>query len=154
MSAIGLELSLDAEMVAVVRATSRPDQGKGHFHLEELFYGPAAAVGGVVAGAAVWLDPMPCAGLLPTLRHAGCWPRLLEATDVAAASYEFREAVRARLLSADPSEALRSAMMFAMRRPLAAAFAFDRRRAAADQSMLNACCFARWGANVPEPQIF
>jgi hypothetical protein len=45
-------------------------------------------------------------------------------------------------------------MMYAMRRPLATAFAFDRRRAAADQSVLNAAAFAAWGAKVPEPMIY
>jgi hypothetical protein len=78
----------------------------------------------------------------------------LQAADVAAASYEIKALIRARRITADPHEALEQAMKYAVRRPLAQAFAFDRRRAAADQSVLNACAFAVWGAKIPPPQIF
>src|SRR5207245_2719751 len=81
----------------------------------------------VAAGAQVWLDPMPCAGLLAALRAAGVSLHLLEAVDVAAASYEFKAEVRARRVTADDHPALREAMMHAQRRPLATAFAFARR---------------------------
>jgi hypothetical protein len=84
--AIGMEMSLDTEVVAVVRCSPREDRGKSHIHLEVLFYDAAEGAVAAVAGKQVFLDPMPNAGLLPALRKAGCWPRLLEATDVAAAS--------------------------------------------------------------------
>ena len=153
MSAIGLEMSLDTEAAAVVRASPREDAGAGCFHLTVLFYGPADYVAATVAGEQVFCDPMPNAGLLPGLRKAGCWPRLMEAVDVAAASYEFKAAVRARRVTADEHPALAEAMKYAVRRPLAAAFAFDRRRAAADQSVLNAAAFAMFGAKVPAADI-
>ena len=154
MKAIGLEMSLNADVAAAIEAAGRQDGGVWHFHLRELYYGPADGVAAVVAGAQVWCDPMPCGALVPSLQHVGCWPRLLEATDVAAASYEFKVAVQARRVTADPSEALRQAMMYAVRRPLATAFAFERRKVASDMSVLNAAAFAMWGAKVPEPQIF
>ena len=152
--AIGMEMSLDTEVVAVVRASPRADLGKGFFHLEILYYGPPDGAVAVVAGKQVYLDPMACVGLVPSLRKAGCWARELAATDVAAASYEIKAAIRVRRVTADAHEALRAAMMYAMRRPLATAFAFDRRRALADQSVLNAAAFAMWGAKVPTAEIF
>jgi len=154
MSAIGLELSVDTDVAAAIEAAGRPVEGTWFFHLRVMFYGPADEVPAHVAGAAVWCDPMPCAGLLPSLRKAGCWPRLLEATDVAAASYEYKSAVRARRVTADPHEALREAMKYAQRRPLATAFAFERRKVASDMSVLNAAAFAMWGAKVPAAEIF
>jgi hypothetical protein len=42
-------------------------------------------------------------------------------------------------------EALQAAMKFAVRRPLAAGFAFERRRVQVDMSALNAASFALWG---------
>ncbi len=155
MSAIGLEMSLDTDSAAAIEAVPREDRGSGCFHLRVLFYGPADEVAAVLpAGAGVYLDPMPCAGLLPGLRKAGCWPRLLEAADVAAASYEWKAAVRARRVTADAHEALRDAMKYAIRRPLAAAFAFERRRVPCDMSVLNAAAFGMWGAKVPAADIF
>jgi hypothetical protein len=154
MSAIGLELSLDTDVAAAIEAAGRLDAGVWYFHLRVMHYGPADEVAAAVAGAQVWCDPMVCAGLLPSLRKAGCWPRLLEATDVAAASYEYKTAVRARRVTAEPHEALREAMKYAQRRPLATSFAFERRKVASDMSVLNAAAFSMWGAKVPEPQIF
>src|SRR5205823_6630529 len=141
MSAIGLEMSLDTERAAVVRASPREDAGAGCFHLTVLFYGPAVEAAFCVPGEQLVGHPRPNAGRLPGLRKAGCWRRLVEAVDVAAASYEFKAAVRARRVTADEHPALAEAMKYAVRRPLAAAFAFDRRRAAADQSVLNAAAF-------------
>jgi hypothetical protein len=154
VSAIGLEMSVDTDLAAAVQASPRDDLGPGYFHLQVLHYGPADGVVAVVRGGEVWCDSMPNAGLLPSLRKAGCWPHLLESADVAAASYEFKQAIRDRRVSADPHEGLREAMMYAQRRPLAAAFAFERRRVASDMSLLNACCFAMWGAKVPAAEIF
>lgn len=154
MSGIGLELSVDTDLAAAVQASSRIDLGTGYFHLTVLHYGPTGEVVSAVGGQQVWVDPMPCGALLPTLRKAGCWPHELQALDVAVASYEFKTAVRDRKVSADPHEGLRQAMMYAMRRPLAAGFAFERRRAAFDMSLLNACCFAMWAAKIPPAEIF
>jgi hypothetical protein len=152
--ALGLELSLDTEQVAVVRVSSREDRGRGHFHVQVLHYGSADGAVVWVAGRACWLDPLVNAALLPDLRKAGVWPHLLESADVVAASYQFKMAVRARQVTADDHPALKAAMMFAMRRPLTQAFAFDRLRSAADQSVLNAAAFGMFAARVPEPNIF
>jgi hypothetical protein len=153
-AAIGLEMSVDTELAAVVRAEPRPDRGEGHFHLAVVFYDAADYAVAGIAGEQVWCDPMPCAGLLPALRKAGCWPRFLEATDVAAASYEIKAAIRGRRVTAEPHEALKAAMMYAARRALATGFGFERRRVASDQSVLNAAAFAMWGAKVPPAEIF
>lgn len=152
--AIGLEMSLDTELAAVVAATPREDVGKGFFHLRVLHYGAAGLAAAVVAGSQVWCDPMPCAGLLPSLRSAGVWARELAAVDVAAASYEFKAAVQERRVTADDHPALRDAMKYAVRRPLAVAFAFERRKVMSDMAILNAAAFAMWGAKVPQPEIF
>jgi hypothetical protein len=88
---------------------------------------------------------MPNAGLLAPLRAAGVQLHLLEAVDVAAAAYEFKQEVRGRRVTAGAHPALREAMMHAQRRPLAAGFAFERRRVEADMSPVNACAFAVWG---------
>jgi hypothetical protein len=154
MSAIGLEMSLDTDLAAAIEAAGRQDAGVWYFHLRVMHYGPADEVAAAVAGAAVWCDPMVCGALLPSLRKAGCWPRLLEATDVAAASYEYKSAVRTRRVTAEPHEALREAMKYAQRRPLASQFAFERRKVASDMSVLNSAAFAMWGAKVPPAEIF
>jgi hypothetical protein len=153
MSAIGLEMSLDTDFAAAIEAEAREDRGAGFFHLRVLLYGPPEEVVAVVAGREVWCDPVPNAALLPSLRKAGCYPHKLEAAAVAAASYEFKTAVRARMLTADPHEVLRDAMKYAVRRPLAQAFAFERRRAACDMSILNSAAFAVWAARVPVADI-
>src|SRR6266705_3084399 len=107
---IGLEMSLDTDVAAAIEAVP---YGDGRFHLKVRHYGPADLVAAVVAGRSVWLDPMPCAGLLDGLRKAGAWPHELTAVDVAAASYEYKTLVRARRLTADPHPALRDAMKYA-----------------------------------------
>jgi hypothetical protein len=154
MSGIGFEVSLDTDLAATVWAEPRPDRGKGHFHLARVVYGPVGEVMAEVRDVQVYLDPMPTGGLLPTLRHQRTWPHELTAIEVAAASWEFKQAVRERRVSSVPHEGLRQAMQYAMRRPLAAGFAFERRRAAFDMSLLNACCFALQAAAIPPPAIF
>jgi hypothetical protein len=57
-------------------------------------------------------------------------------------------------VTADDHPALRDAMKYAQRRPLATAFAFERRRVEVDMSVLNACAFSMWGAKVPPAEIF
>jgi hypothetical protein len=151
MSAIGLEMSMDTDLAAVLLAAPSGDPDGGCFRLRVLFYGPADEAPGLVAGDQVWLDPMPNAGLLAPLRAAGAQLHLLEAVDVAAASYEYKAAVRARRVSADGHEALRDAMKHAVRRPLATAFAFERRKVDADMSVLNAAAFALWGETHQQP---
>jgi hypothetical protein len=149
VSAIGLEMSVSTDLVAVLRAVPAGDEGC--LHLEVLHYGPAEQVPALLAAGQVWLDPMPCAGLLAPLRAAGASLHLLEAVDVAAASYEFKEKVRARQVTADDHPALREAMMHAHRRPLATAFAFERKRVTADMSPVNAAAFALWGQTHQQP---
>ena len=152
MSSIGLEMSVDTELAAVATAHR---QGDGEVcQVDVTYYGaPEGAVGEAArlagqagwGGCAVYVDPMPCAGLLAPLRAAGVPVHLLEAVDVAAAAFEFKQEVRARRLKAGDHPALHEAMRFAVRRPLAAAFAFERRRVEADMSALNAAAFAVWG---------
>ena len=81
---------------------------------------------------------MPCAGILDDLRAAGVWLHLLEATDVAAAQWQFTTEVRARRVKLGGHPALRESMRAALPRPLAARFAFERKRVTADMSPLNA----------------
>lgn len=153
MMAVGLEMSMDTELAAVVAAT-RPD-GEEMCRVDLEFYGPADAAAGEAArlcsgpgaglGCGVFCDPMPSAGLLPPLRAAGLRVHLLEAVDVAAAAYEFKAAVRGRRVTAAGHEALRESMRFAVRRSLASGFAFERRRVETDMSPLNAAAFGLWG---------
>jgi hypothetical protein len=155
--AVGLEMSADTELAAAVEAAAGEGAEAGCFRLRVLFYGPAEEVAAAVAGSQLWCDPMPCAGLLGQLRAAGAWPRLMEAVDVAQASYEFKAAVRARRVSLVPGaadEALREAMKYAAPRALAARFAFERRRVPCDMSPVNAAAFAVWGAKTPPAEIF
>lgn len=151
MSTVGLEMSLDTDLAAVLSAAPAGEPDAGCFRLEVVFYGPADEAPGLVAGQQVWLDPMPNAGLLAPLRAAGVSVHLLEAVDVAAASYEFKAAVRGRRVTAGAHEALRDAMKYAVRRPLAAAFAFERRKVEVDMSVLNAAAFALWGETHQQP---
>lgn len=144
----GVELSLDGETGSVVAARPR-DGGWG---IELVFYRAAMGLPETLAGlyeaepeaAGVFCDPMPCAGILDALRRH-VWVRKLEAVDVAAAATQFRAAVKAREVSAAAHPALEQALTFAMQRPLASAFAYERRKVAADMSPLNAAAFALWG---------
>jgi hypothetical protein len=154
VSGIGFEVSMDTDLAAAVWASPRTDLGKGFYHLARVEYGPVAEVVNTIRELQVRCDGLVCAGLLPTLRRVGCWPHELAAAEVAAASWEFKQAVRGRRVSSIPHEGLRQAMMFAMRRPLAMGFAFERRRVAFDMSLLNAAIFAMYTAAIPPPAIF
>jgi hypothetical protein len=92
----------------------------------------------------VFVDPMLIAPVLEGLRNR-VWLHTMEAVDVAAAAGQFRAAVKARLITAGEHPALEQALTYAMRRPLAAAFGFERRRVPCDMSPLNAAAFAVWG---------
>jgi hypothetical protein len=150
ISACGIELSTDTEVCSVAMA-GRED-GARRYQVDLLYYGPSA--GAIdAAGAAVgseeslgaYADPMQIAGLLDDLRNAGVWLHLLTAVEVASASYVFKQAVRGRKIKTSGHEALKSALQYATRRPLAAAFAFERRKVPADMSPLNAASFALYG---------
>jgi hypothetical protein len=94
--------------------------------------------------AGVFVDPMPSAVVLDRLRQR-VWLRSLEAIDVAAAAAEFRLLLKDRLLRAVEHPALEQALTFAQRRPLAAAYGFERTRVPCDMSPLNAAAFGLWG---------
>jgi len=136
-------------MGSVADVRSRPGGG---YRIELVFYrladDLAEALGSLYEAdpdaAGVFLDPMPCAGVLDALRER-VWVHKLEAVDVAAAAQQFRGAVKARLVEAVPHPALEQALTFAAQRPLATAFGFERRRVAADMSSLNASAFGLWG---------
>lgn len=149
MVALGLELSIDTEMAAIYAAGR---EGSGKYVVQEMFYGAALLAAGEVIrlysaldNCGVCCDPMPNAPILDELRNAGVWLHLLEAVDVSAAAGQFKALVRGRNIAINGGEALRASMQFAVRRPLAAAFAFERRRVEADMSPLNAASFALWG---------
>lgn len=150
MVALALELSTDTDMAAVYAAGR--DDGASRYTAAELFYGDTEDAAGQVIrlsaeldNCGLYCDPMPCAGVLPALRNAGVWLHLLEAVDVAAASYAFKAAVRGRKVSISGGPELKAAMQYAVRRPLAAAFAFERRRVPCDMAPLNAAAFSLWG---------
>ena len=145
----GVELSPDAEMGSVAEVRSRDG---GLYRVELVFYRLADDLPGALGSlyeadpdaAGVFLDPMPCAGILDALRER-VWVHKLEAVDVAASAQQFRGAVKARLIEAAPHPALEQALTFAAQRPLATAFGFERRKVAADMSPLNASAFGLWG---------
>lgn len=149
MTAFGVELDQEGELgaCAAVRLGKR-----GRWRVELVFYGPAAALaeeaGRLYAAeaecAGFFCDPMPCAGILDALR-AGVWLHVLEAVDVAAAAQQLRAAVKARKVTAAPHPALEAAMAYAIRRPLANAFSFERRRVPCDMAPLQAAAFGFWG---------
>lgn len=144
----GVELSPDGEMGSVVAVSSR----SGGYLLELVFYQQADGLADVLGplyeadpdAAGVFLDPMPCAGILDALAER-VWVHRLEAVDVAASAQQFRGAVKARLVEGVPHPALEQALTFAAQRPLATAFGFERRRVAADMGPLNAAAFGLWG---------
>jgi hypothetical protein len=149
VTAWGAELDDTGERGAVVAA--RPRDGGGWL-LELVFYQPAqllpAALGALYdaepEALGVFCDPMLVAPVLDGLR-ARAWVHTLEAVDVAAAAGQLRAAVRARQVTALEHPALEQAITYATRRPLAAAFGFERRRVPADMAPLNAAAFALWG---------
>jgi hypothetical protein len=149
VTAWGVELDDAGELGALVAA--QPREGGG-WRVELVFYQPAqllpaaasAAYEAEPDGVGVFCDPMLVAPVLEDLR-ARAWVHTMEAVDVAAAAGQFRTAVKARQVTAAEHPALEQALTYAMRRPLAAAFGFERRRVACDMSPLNAASFALWG---------
>jgi hypothetical protein len=148
-TAWGVELDDTGEMGAAVAA--RPREGGG-WRVEVVFYQPAQLLPAAIGAAydsepdavGVFVDPMLIAPVLEDLRNR-VWLHTMEAVDVAAAAGQFRAAVKARQITAVEHPALEQALTFAMRRPLAAAFGFERRRVPCDMSPLNAAAFAVWG---------
>jgi hypothetical protein len=145
--AIGLELSADTDMAAI--AVAGLDGGRWQADL--VFYGsPDDAAGqvsrlyGELDNCGVFLDGLPCAGILDGLR-AAVWLHELSPEDVAASAWQFVTEVRARRVKLGEHPALRKSMQAAVPRPLAARFAFERRRVTSDMSPLNASAFALWG---------
>ena len=146
--AIGLELSTDTDMAACAIASR--DGAK--YLADVMFYGsPDEAVAQCSRlytelddNCGLFCDPQPCAGIVDGLRAAGIWLHLLEATDVAAASWQYTTEVRGRRVTAGKHPALKEAMRAAVPRPLVLRFAFER-KVTADMSPLNACAFALWG---------
>ena len=122
------------------------------WRVDLVFYQPAVALPAWLAGrydaedesAGVFCDPMPCAPVLDDLRR-GVSLHTLEAVDVAAASAQFKTAVKGRKVVAGEHPALEQAVTYALQRPLATAFGYERRKVAADMSPLNAAAFALWG---------
>ena len=71
---------------------------------------------------------------------------------MAAAAQQCLSAVRARIIRAVPHPALEQALTYAVQRPLASTFGFERRRVLADMSPLNAMEFGLWGLRRHEEQ--
>jgi hypothetical protein len=146
--AIGLELSADVDMAAIAVAGSEG----GTWRADLMFYGsPDDAVaeasrlyGALEDNCGVFCDPMPCAGILDALAAAVQLTRL-GPEDVAAAAWQFTTEVRARRVKLAGHPALKESMRAAVPRPLAARFAFERRRVSSDMSPLNAAAFALLG---------
>jgi len=145
--AIGLELSAETDMASV--AVAGAEDGKPAVNLA--FYGsPEAAVAEAsrlylaLETCGVFADPLPCAGVLDELRRE-TWLRELTAEDVAAAAWQFTTEVRSRRVKLTGHPALREAMRSAVPRPLAARFAFERKKVISDMSPLNAAAFALLG---------
>jgi hypothetical protein len=147
MVAVGLELAEGTDVASIAVA----GRGGGKWSASLVFYGsPDDAAGevsrlyGELDTCGVFIDPMPCAGLVDDLR-AVCWLHLLDVADVAASAWQFTTEVRARRVKLSGHPALKESMQAAVPRSLAARFAFERRRVTADMSPLNASAFALWG---------
>ncbi len=158
--AIGLELSAEADVAAI--AVAARDGGKWLADL--VFYGsPDEAVAqcsrlyGELDNCGLFLDPMPCAGIVDDLR-VNAWVHLLGPEDVAAASWQFTTELRGRRVKLGKHPALKESLRAAVPRPLAVRFAFERRRVTADMSPLNAAAFGLWGLrkneSVSEPGVW
>jgi hypothetical protein len=161
MMAIGLELSTDVDMAAIGVASVEG----GRYLVDVVWYGSpdlvvaeASRLYGETDNVGVFADPQPCAGVLDALRAAGVWLHLMEATDVAAASWQYTTEVRARRVKGGKHPALREAMRAALPRPLALRFGFERKRVSVDMSPLNSAAFALWGLRrneaVAEPGVW
>jgi hypothetical protein len=148
MIAFGVELNWAADLGAVVSA----EQVELGFRLRVLYYaapgGLADAVAAEYAGAVespgVFYDAMPTAPVLDSLEQR-VPAHKLRVVEVAAASAQFREGVRSRLVRGDEHRALEQALTFAVQRPLSTAFGFERKRVPCDMSPLNAAAFGLWG---------
>ena len=148
MMGIGLELSTDVDMAAIGVASAEG----GRYLVDVAWYGSsdlvvaeAARLYGETDNVGVFADPQPCAGVLDGLRATGVWLHLMEAVDVAAASWQYTTEVRGRRVKGGAHPPLREAMRAAVPRPLALRFGFERKRVTADMSPLNAAAFALWG---------
>lgn len=145
----GAECDQSAELGSIAEARDLPD---GSWRIRIAYYLPLHGMARVAAGlyeaepetAGFFLDPMPSAPVLEDLARVVLVHRL-EAVDVAAASAQFRSALKGRRVTAEEHPALEQALTFALQRPLAAAFGFERRKVACDMSPLNAAAFALWG---------
>jgi hypothetical protein len=158
--AIGLELSADTDMASI--AVAGRDGGKWSANL--VFYGsPDDAVAQCSAlyaeldNCGVFADPMPCAGVLDSLRVA-VWLHELSAEEVAASAWQFVTEGRTRRVKLGGHAALKESMRAALPRQLALRFAFERHKVTADMSPLNASAFALWGLRknegVSEPGVW
>ena len=158
--AIGFEVSATTDAAAVAVAGKEGSR----WAVNLAFYGsPEEAVtqaSGLYAGTencGVYLDPMPSAGVLDQLRPA-VWLHELGPEDVAAASWQFVTEVRGRRVKLTGDPALRESMRSAVPRPLAARFAFERKRVTSDMAPLNASAFACLGLrrheSVAEPGVW
>jgi hypothetical protein len=145
---IGLELSAEVDAAALAVAGT---EGK-RWSVDLAFYGsPEAAV--TEAGklyqntenCGVFLDPMPCAGILDELRAAGLWLTTFGPEDVSAAAWQFTTAVRAHQVKLGGHKALRESMRAAVPRPLTQRWAFERYKTTSDMAPLNSAAFALLG---------
>ncbi len=159
--AIGLELSAEADVASI--AVAARDGAKWRADL--MYYGsPDGATGeasrlyGELENCGLFLDPLPSAGILDDLRAAGVWMHVLGPEDVAASAWQFTTEFRVHRVKLSGHPALKESLRAAVPRPLAARFAFERRRVTADMSPLNAAAFAVWGLRkneaVSEPGVW
>jgi hypothetical protein len=157
--AIGLELSAAADVAAIAVAA----RDGANWRADLMFYGSpdevtgeAARLYGELDNCGLFLDPLPCAGILDGLRAAGVWLHELGPEDVAASAWQFTTEFRGHRVKLSGHPALRESMRAAVPRPLAARFAFERRRVTSDMSPLNASAFAMWGIrrNEVEPGVY
>jgi len=144
-------LSTDTEEASV--AVAGREDGARRYEVNLVYHGPAD--GAVTAVAAVcadpdclglFADPQQIAGLIDDLRAEGVNITFLGAIEVASAAYLFKSMVRRRKIRTSGHEALRESMKYALRRQLAQAFAWERRKVAVSAAPLNAASFALYGA--------
>jgi hypothetical protein len=143
-------VSVDGDTGSIVEV--RPRAGGG-WRGRVLYYRSAALLPGFAGelyeaedeALGFYVDPMPSAVILDGLRRRVV-VHTLDAVDVAAAAAGLRNAVKAGDVSAEEHPALEQALTFAMRRPLATAFGFERKNVPCDMSVLNAFAFGLQGA--------
>jgi hypothetical protein len=145
--AIGVEVSATADVAAVAVAGTeggKPSVDLGFYGTPEDAVIETCRLYAALDTCGVYADPLPCAGVLDELRRE-VWLHELSAEDVAAAAWQFTTEVRARRVKLGGHPQLREAMKAAVPRPLAARFAFERKRVTSDMSPLNASAFALLG---------